>query len=115
MQSHCLNHQGIIATKRCSSCSIPLCDQCTQVYAAGVFCSEKCHQASLQAQERAAQMAQSDKELKERQQWQMARNLVVSLVVVTVLYFGWDSFPSALTDKVEQFWQMFKALPGKLS
>lgn len=113
MQSHCLNHQGIVATKRCFSCSKPLCDQCTQLYPAGVFCSEQCNQATLQAGERAAQMAQSDKELKEWQQWQMARKLVVSLVVVTVLYFGWDYFPSAVTDKIEEFWGMFKALFAK--
>lgn len=60
-------------------------------------------------------IAKSDKELKEWQQTQMAIKMVVSLVVVCVLFFGWDHFPTALTDPIEGFLGAVKAQFGKIS
>jgi len=104
VESQCLRHQGRTATKRCVSCLKPLCHECAQAYADGVYCSDGCHQAALETRERAAKIAQSDRELKEWQQKRMATNMMISLVVVAVLFFGWEYFPAWLTDNVEKFW-----------
>lgn len=115
MESHCLKHQGRVATKRCVSCLKPLCDECTQAYTDGIYCGDTCHEAAKATEARAAQIAQSDAELKEWQQKQMAIKMVVSLVVVCVLFFGWEHFPSAVTDPVEKIWASIKGLVGSLS
>ena len=115
MESHCLRHQGRVATKRCVSCLKPLCDECTQAYTGGIYCSDTCHEQASATEQRAAKIAQSDKELKEWQQKMMAIKLVVALVTVCVLYFGWDYFPAVVTDNVEKLLDMIKGLFSKMS
>lgn len=118
MESHCLNHQGIVATHRCVSCLKPLCSNCIQQFAEGVFCSTECHEQAESAAERAVQIAQSDADLKAWKQKQFAIKMVVTLVIGGGLYFGWDVLPSALTDNLEKFWDLIvsfvkKGFPGK--
>lgn len=104
MDSHCLRHQDRVATKRCVSCLKPLCEQCTQAYTDGIYCGEDCYQKAAETRDRAAKIAQSDKELKEYQQKMMAIRMVVALVTVCVLFFGWEFFPAVVTDNVEKLW-----------
>ncbi len=118
MESHCLNHQGRLATTRCVSCLKPLCNDCIQPYEEGTFCGEECHEAALAAAERAVVMAQAEAELKAWRQKQFAIKMVTLLVVGGGLYFGWDMLPKVLTENLEKLWQMIVDLikagfPGK--
>ncbi len=113
MKSHCLNHQDREATHRCVSCLKPLCESCIQSYAAGIFCGDECHEKSAATQERAAEIARSDRELKEWQQRQSAFKIITFVVVGFLLFFGWDHLPSVMTDNVEKLWDSMKALVKK--
>jgi polyferredoxin len=109
MQSHCLNHQDTVATARCACCSKPLCDLCVQVYAEGKFCGVQCQQNAVASALRAAEMAQSDKELAEWKQRQLAYKLIGYTVVGFGLFFGWEYLPDVITSNVEKLWQAIKA------
>jgi recombinational DNA repair protein (RecF pathway) len=109
MSSHCLNHPGILATKRCVSCLKPLCDSCTQLYAEGVFCGEPCHESAVAAAEKGAVIAAEEKALRERQQRALAYKMIAWVSVIAILFFGWDYFPEAVTDKIELYWGKFKS------
>jgi|GEM_PF-349056 len=104
MSSHCLNHPGTLATKRCVSCLKPLCSNCTQLYAEGVFCGERCHELALKSAENAAVLAADEKALREHRQRMLAYKMIAWVSVVAILFFGWDYFPVTLTDKVETLW-----------
>ena len=108
MSSHCLNHPGTLATKRCVSCLKPLCSNCTQLYAEGVFCGERCHELALKSAETAAVLAADEKALREQQQKILAYKIIAWVCVVAILFFGWDYFPAALTDSVEALWDKVK-------
>ena len=109
MESHCLNHQGTVATKRCTSCSIPLCDVCATPYPEGVFCSARCHQSAQEGVQRAAQLAREEAELRQWRQKRAAVKMITWVVVGCALFFGWDYFPPAFTDKVEALWKSVKS------
>lgn len=109
MASHCLNHPGILATKRCVSCLKPLCDSCTQLYPEGIFCGERCHQLAEAAAEKAAILAADEKILKERQQRTLAYKMIAWVTTISAVFFGWDYLPTVITDNVEQFWADFTA------
>lgn len=115
MESHCLKHQGRVATKRCVSCLKPLCEECSQLYPGGTYCGERCFEAAQEAEERAAKIAVSDAELKEWKQKQMAIKMVLALVTVCILFFGWEYFPDAFTSKVDAAWEALVDLPNKIS
>ena len=113
MESHCLKHQGRIATARCAACSIPLCDECIQPYEGGKYCGESCYQSVQESQVRVARMAAQDEAVRKRRQTQTAIKMAVYAVLICGLVFGWDYLPEALTDKVEALWQsMKKAMSG---
>lgn len=104
MVSHCLKHQDKVATARCVSCSIPLCDLCQQPYEDGIYCSDRCHEAAKEGKVRVAALKKQEAETRKRQQKQTAIKLVVYLVLGLGLYFGWDLLPEGLTSVVEEFW-----------
>lgn len=112
MQSHCLNHQEKVATKRCISCLKPLCENCVQAYTEGVFCGDDCRTKSLATAERAATIAASDRQLAEWQQRQTAYKIITTVVVGFGLFFGWEHLPAVLTDNVEKLWAAIKGLFG---
>jgi hypothetical protein len=114
MESHCLKHQDRTATKRCVSCLKPLCDECCQAYADGIYCGDTCHEAAKEAQERAALIAQSDKELAEWKQKQLAIKLIVTAVLVMVVIAGWDHLPPAFTDTIQDWWDGLTGIPDKI-
>ncbi len=114
MESHCLKHQGRPATKRCVSCLKPLCDECSQAYADGIYCGETCHVAAQEASQRAAVIAQSDKELAEWRQKQLAIKLIVMACLVFVFIMGWDYIPASVTDVVEGWWDGLTGIPDKI-
>lgn len=109
MQSHCLNHQGTVATSRCSSCSIPLCDLCATSYPEGIFCSQSCHQSVLDGAVRAARMAKDEEELRQWRQKKAAIKMISWVVVGCALFFGWEYLPEAFTGTVEGWVQAVKA------
>ena len=110
MQSHCLRHQERPATNRCASCLKPLCGECCQSYAEGIFCGEACHQSILDGQVRASKMAQMEKEMKEWRQKQFAIKVSSFCVLVGIAYFGWDYFPESVTGFIENTWASIKGL-----
>lgn len=114
MQSHCLKHQERPAVSRCQSCSIPLCGDCTQSYAEGIFCSSQCHDNAEESKKRGAVLAKSEADLKEWQQRQWAIKTITCVVIGFALFFGWDHLPTVLTDNVEKLWHVTKAFVGKV-
>lgn len=108
MQSHCLQHQDRVATHRCVSCSRPLCESCVQSYPEGVFCSAECHDRAAEASVRLGKIQQDEKALAEWKQRQMAYKLITYTVVGFLIFFGWDHFPSVITDNVEKLWKAIK-------
>lgn len=104
MESHCLKHQERVATKRCVSCLKPLCDECTQLYTGGIYCSDSCHQSALETQERAAQIAQSDRELKEWRQRRAAYRMIAMVALAVGIFLAWDHLPATLTGPIENIW-----------
>ena len=110
MQSHCLNHQDKVATKRCISCLKPLCENCVQAYSDGAFCSDDCHSKAQATADRAATIARSDRELAEWQQRQTAYKIIGTVVVGFALFFGWEHLPPVVTDNVEKLWAAIKGL-----
>ncbi len=97
MPSECLNHPGRVASHRCVSCLKPLCQDCTQSYAEGIFCSNQCHENAKLTEERAAILAKSDEDLKA---WQKRQNLIkvaVWAVIIGLIYGLWDKLPTVIT------------------
>ncbi|MCA9775991.1 MAG: hypothetical protein KC800_04715 [Candidatus Eremiobacteraeota bacterium] len=109
MSSHCLNHPGIAATKRCVSCLKPLCNNCHQLYAEGIFCSDQCHELALKAAENAAVLAADEKALRERRQKMLAYKMIAWVAMIAFLFVGWDYFPATLTENVENLWDQIVA------
>jgi hypothetical protein len=113
MESHCLKHQGTVATARCGACSIPLCDLCVQLYDSGKYCGDACYQSVQEGKVRVARMAAQDEAIRKRRQTQTAIKTIVYIVLAGGLFFGWDSLPEAFTGQVESLWASVKGAFAK--
>lgn len=109
MQSHCLRHQDKVATARCSSCSIPLCDECVQPYAEGKFCSDRCHKSALEGKVRAAELQAQHDAVKRQRQTKTAIKTIIYVALGFALFFGWDYLPEGFTSFVDEMLAKVKA------
>lgn len=109
MQSHCLKHQESVATARCGSCSIPLCELCVEHHGGSIYCSSKCYQAVQDGKVRAAKMAAEEEELRKWRQTRMAYQMIFYAVLICAVVFGWSYLPDSLTGPVAEAWQTLKS------
>ncbi len=108
MQSHCLKHQERLATARCAACSIPLCDECTQLHEDAKYCSKTCYQSVLDGQVRSARRAVQEEALRTRRQTRAAIKTIFYIVLVFALFFAWDSLPESFTGWAESLFETVK-------
>lgn len=54
-------------------------------------------------------MAKEEEELRQWRQKRAAVKMITWVVVGCALFFGWDYFPPAFTDKVEALWKTVKS------